>query len=64
MGTVIAVDAMGGDHGPSVTVTAAARFLKTHADAEVILVGREDALAGPLARVPERVRSRHHRGAR
>jgi glycerol-3-phosphate acyltransferase PlsX len=58
MPVTVAVDAMGGDHGPSVTVTAAARFVKAHADAHVILVGRDDALAGPLARVPERWRAR------
>jgi glycerol-3-phosphate acyltransferase PlsX len=58
MPVTVAVDAMGGDHGPSVTVTAAARFVKAHGDAEVILVGREDALAGPLARVPQRWRAR------
>jgi len=39
-------------------VTAAARFVKAHVDADVILVGREDALAGPLARVPQRWRAR------
>jgi glycerol-3-phosphate acyltransferase PlsX len=58
MPVTVAVDAMGGDHGPSVTVTAAARFVKAHADAEVILVGREDALAAALTRVPERLRTR------
>ena len=57
MPVTVAVDAMGGDHGPSVTVTAAARFVKAHADAHVILVGREVDLAGPLARVPERWRT-------
>ena len=37
----IAVDAMGGDHGPSITVHASIRFLEETADASVILVGRE-----------------------
>jgi glycerol-3-phosphate acyltransferase PlsX len=57
MPVTVAVDAMGGDHGPSITVTAAARFVKAHADAHVILVGRELDLAGPLARVPARWRA-------
>jgi glycerol-3-phosphate acyltransferase PlsX len=34
---------MGGDHGPSVTLPAAASFLKREPDAELILVGQEDA---------------------
>ena len=45
-GTVrIAIDCMGGDHGPSVTLPAARAFLAAHPQAEVILVGRADALA-------------------
>jgi glycerol-3-phosphate acyltransferase PlsX len=41
----LAVDCMGGDHGPSVTLPACRSFLARHADAELILVGRADALA-------------------
>jgi phosphate acyltransferase len=41
----IAVDCMGGDHGPSVTLPAARRFLERHPDAEVVLVGTAEALA-------------------
>jgi phosphate acyltransferase len=48
--TTIAVDAMGGDHGPSVIVPACADFLAQHTLAELILVGREDALQAELAR--------------
>lgn len=40
----IAIDAMGGDHGPHVTVPASLSFLAAHPDAEVILVGRAEAL--------------------
>ena len=58
MPVTVAVDAMGGDHGPSVTVPAAARFLDAHADAAIILVGREDALAAPVARLSARSRER------
>jgi phosphate acyltransferase len=43
----IAVDCMGGDHGPAVTLPAVARFLASHADACATLVGRE-ALVMPL----------------
>jgi len=35
---------MGGDHGPSVTVPAALRFLDDHPAASLLLVGREEAL--------------------
>jgi glycerol-3-phosphate acyltransferase PlsX len=41
----IAVDCMGGDHGPSVTLPACKAFLDSHPQAEVVLVGRADALA-------------------
>ncbi len=37
----IAVDAMGGDHGPRVTIVASIRFLEETPEARVILVGRE-----------------------
>jgi phosphate acyltransferase len=40
----IAVDVMGGDHGPSVTLAAARSFLATHPDAHLILVGTPAAL--------------------
>ncbi|MDQ6683917.1 MAG: phosphate acyltransferase PlsX [Pseudomonadota bacterium] len=36
---------MGGDHGPSVTLPASRDFLANHPEAELILVGRADALA-------------------
>ena len=41
----IAVDCMGGDHGPSVTLPACRAFLAAHPLAELILVGRAEALA-------------------
>jgi phosphate acyltransferase len=46
----VAIDAMGGDFGPSVTIPAALAFLSDHSDARVILVGREDVLAKELAK--------------
>ena len=44
MTTRIAIDCMGGDHGPSVTVPAAIRFLAEHPAAQLLLVGQEDVL--------------------
>jgi glycerol-3-phosphate acyltransferase PlsX len=41
----LAVDCMGGDHGPSVTLPACKAFLAAHPQAELILVGRPEALA-------------------
>ncbi|MES2092098.1 MAG: phosphate acyltransferase PlsX [Pseudomonadota bacterium] len=41
----IAVDCMGGDHGPSVTLPACRSFLDRHPEAELILVGLPEALA-------------------
>lgn len=40
----LAVDCMGGDHGPSVTLPACKAFLDAHPEAELVLVGRSDAL--------------------
>ena len=42
----IAVDCMGGDHGPSSTLPACAAFLASHPDARLVLVGLPQALAG------------------
>lgn len=44
MKTRIAIDCMGGDHGPSVTVPAAIQFLIDRPAAHLILVGQEDVL--------------------
>ncbi|MBS0500476.1 MAG: phosphate acyltransferase PlsX [Burkholderiaceae bacterium] len=41
---VLAVDCMGGDHGPQVTLPACRQFLDRHADARVLLVGQPEAL--------------------
>ncbi|HEY2819116.1 MAG TPA: phosphate acyltransferase PlsX [Casimicrobiaceae bacterium] len=48
MPVTLAVDAMGGDHGPSVIVPAALRFLDGARDARVILVGRREAIDAAL----------------
>jgi phosphate acyltransferase len=50
MKTVIAVDAMGGDHGPSVTVPACLDFLDSDPEAELLLVGLKEPLERELAR--------------
>ena len=42
----LAVDCMGGDHGPSVTLAACRRFLEQHSDARLLLVGTADGLKG------------------
>jgi phosphate acyltransferase len=41
----LAVDCMGGDHGPAVTLPACQAFLARHPDAALVLVGTADALA-------------------
>ncbi len=41
----IAVDAMGGDHGSATTLPACRAFLDKHPDAELVLVGLDDAIA-------------------
>jgi len=50
MKTVIAVDAMGGDHGPPVTVPACLDFLESHPESQLLLVGLADAITRELAR--------------
>lgn len=45
----LAVDCMGGDHGPSVTLPACQAFLEHHPQAELILVGRPESLAPAAA---------------
>ena len=50
MPVTVAVDAMGGDHGPPVTLPAALRFLEETPDARVIVVGQESAIKAALAK--------------
>ncbi|MEP9325586.1 phosphate acyltransferase PlsX [Paraburkholderia phymatum] len=42
---------MGGDHGPSVTVPAAVNFVRSHADAHLMLVGIESAIRAQLKKL-------------
>ena len=50
MTITIAVDGMGGDHGPSVVVPATVDFLRRDPDCSVVLVGREETLRPMLAK--------------
>ena len=58
MSVTVAVDAMGGDHGPSVTVPACLEFLEATRDAKVILVGPQAALEAALAIAKPALRDR------
>jgi len=49
MSSQIAIDVMGGDHGPEVTVRAAARFLSRHPSARLMLVGDQATIEQHLA---------------
>ncbi len=47
---ILAVDVMGGDHGPSVTVPACRALLDRHPECRVLLVGQPDALRDEMQR--------------
>ncbi len=63
MDITIAIDAMGGDHGPHVTVPAVLNALKEDSQLNVVLVGLEDAILAELkahkASVSPRLRIHH-----
>ncbi|TAK49308.1 MAG: phosphate acyltransferase PlsX [Xanthobacteraceae bacterium] len=48
----IALDAMGGDHGPSVVIPGAARALERHPDTEFLFVGDQAMIEAELAALP------------
>ncbi len=50
MAVTIALDAMGGDHGPAVTVPGALAALRSHPDLNLVLVGQLAVLEMELAR--------------
>lgn len=61
--TTIALDAMGGDFGPSVVVPAALAALSRHKNLSLILVGQEDAVESALRNASSAVNERltiHH----
>src|SRR5690348_5323114 len=47
----LTIDCMGGDHGPSVTVPAAVSFVRSHADAHLVLVGLEAPIRAQLKKL-------------
>ncbi|MCI0653035.1 MAG: phosphate acyltransferase PlsX [Methylococcaceae bacterium] len=56
--STIALDAMGGDYGPSVTVPAAIMALEESQELRLILVGDENLLAAALRSIPENLKNR------
>jgi glycerol-3-phosphate acyltransferase PlsX len=63
MEVTLAIDAMGGDHGPHVTIPAALAALQRHSDINIVLVGLQDAIELELrakgATVGPRLRIHH-----
>ena len=63
MDITVAIDCMGGDHGPHVTVPAALTFLRAQPEVNIVLVGLEDAIRIELkahkAEIGPRLRIRH-----
>ena len=65
--STIALDAMGGDHGPSVTIPAAISSLEGNENLHLILVGDENVLNSAITDIPEELASRvrvHHASQR
>jgi len=63
MDITVAIDAMGGDHGPHVTVPAALEFLSRDAEVNIVLVGLTEAIEAELRACKAAVNSRlriHH----
>ncbi len=58
MAITVAIDCMGGDHGPHVTVPAAAGFVASHPEVAIILVGLAPAIEVELARLGVGARAR------
>src|SRR4051794_11374711 len=58
MVVTVAVDAMGGDHGPAVTLAASLAFLEEVPDARVIAIGVEPQLRATLAKLRSRAANR------
>lgn len=54
----IAIDAMGGDYGPSVAVPAALKSLSAHPDLSLVLVGNESEIEPHLRGLPQELRHR------
>ena len=58
MSVTVAVDAMGGDYGPVVTIAAALEFLAAVPGTRVILVGLEEPIRRALAKAPSALMER------
>lgn len=58
-GVRVAVDAMGGDHGPAEVVPGALAYARAHPADTIILVGDDSVIAGLLADRPANVRTVH-----
>ncbi len=58
MPVTVAVDAMGGDHGPSVTLPAAIEFLEAVPEARVVAVGLLEPLTAALAKIKSPAKAR------
>ncbi|MCL1074907.1 phosphate acyltransferase PlsX [Shewanella dokdonensis] len=54
----LALDAMGGDHGPRVTVPAAVQALRIYPNLKLILVGDENQIASLLSQIETEITSR------
>ncbi len=63
MAIVLAIDAMGGDHGVNITIPACLRFLNESADVNLVLVGDRDSIykqiAGSLSQYSDRLEVVH-----
>ena len=63
MDITVAIDVMGGDHGPHVTIPAALQALKQDSELNIILVGLSEAIEAELsarnASVNPRLRIHH-----
>jgi glycerol-3-phosphate acyltransferase PlsX len=63
MEVTLAIDAMGGDHGPHVTIPAALAALQRHSEINIVLVGLQDAIELELrarkATIGSRLRIHH-----
>lgn len=62
MDVTVAIDCMGGDHGPHVTVPAALQYLQQDPEVNIVLVGISDAIEAELraAKIEQNPRIRIH----
>ncbi len=58
MDVTVAIDCMGGDHGPHVTVPAALDYLRRSESVNIVLVGLQDAITTELRKLKAQAESR------